>query len=310
MSEPAANQRAYEYVAYIDESGDPGLTKVKPLHPKGSSEWLIVSAAVVSRKHELETVKWVQAMMSRLKNHQRRGIHFADLNAAKKSFVCADLANRPVRLFVIASNKKNMQGFENPFAERVSMDANWFYCWLTRLLLERVTYWIEKRSLADFGSPRKAKLEYSVRGGLSYSQLNAYFELLRIKAGDLFLPLGQIHWSAIDRDLIEVHNHEDRAGLQLADITASAFFKACDRYDTGACDPQFARLLSSRMARDPDRLSGQVCGFGVKLMPKWSEAKLLPEQQVIFRSYGYPGKQWWDPASSASRADSPASSWR
>src|SRR5829696_6675515 len=115
-----------------------------------------------------ETVKWVRAMMDRLKSHQRKGIHFAHLNPAKKSFVCADLANRPVRCFVIASNKKNMEGYENPFAARVSMDANWFYCWLTRLLLERVTYWARKRAIQDFGSPRLIKLEYSVRGGLSY----------------------------------------------------------------------------------------------------------------------------------------------
>jgi hypothetical protein len=227
-------------------------------------------------------------------------IHFTDLNSAKKTLVCADLANRPVRCFVIASNKKNMEGYENPFASRISMDANWFYCWLTRLLLERVTYWVDKRSREEFGAPRKVKLVYSVRGGLSYSQMNAYFELLRIKDGDLKLPLGRIHWSVIDRNLVELHNHDDRAGLQLADIVASAFFKACDKYDTGACDPQFAMLLAPRMARDPDRLSGSICGFGVKLLPKWSVARLLPEQQTIFRHYGYPGRQWWDPASSTS----------
>lgn len=36
----------YEYVAYIDESGDQGLQKVKPLDPGGSSEWLIVSGVM------------------------------------------------------------------------------------------------------------------------------------------------------------------------------------------------------------------------------------------------------------------------
>jgi hypothetical protein len=62
--------------------------------------------------------------MDRLKSYQRRGIHFKNLNPAKKRLVCADLATRPVRCFVIASNKKNMEGYGNPFAARISMDAN------------------------------------------------------------------------------------------------------------------------------------------------------------------------------------------
>lgn len=251
----------YEYVAYIDESGDPGLARVKPRSAEGSSEWLIVSAVVVSRKHELQTVEWVRSWMARLKNHQRRGIHFSDLNPAKKRMVCSDLAVRPVRCFVICSNKKNMEGYQNPFAERVSMDANWFYCWLTRLLLERVTFWVEQRSIQDFGSTRKVKLEYSIRGGLSYAQLNAYFELLKIKGDNLFLPLGHIHWSVLSQELVELHNHEERAGLQLADVTASAFFKACDKYDTGACNPEFCQ--APKPAHGPR--SGQAVRQGVRL---------------------------------------------
>ena len=34
---------------------------------------------------------------------------------------------------------------------------------------------------------------------------------------------------------------------------------------------------------------------GVKLMPKWRIAKLRPDQQEVFRFYGYPGTQWWLP---------------
>jgi hypothetical protein len=29
---------AYDYVAYVDESGDPGLSSVKPIDPDGSPE--------------------------------------------------------------------------------------------------------------------------------------------------------------------------------------------------------------------------------------------------------------------------------
>jgi hypothetical protein len=42
----------YEYVAYIDESGDQGLQKVKPIDPDGSSEWLIVAGVLIRKGYE------------------------------------------------------------------------------------------------------------------------------------------------------------------------------------------------------------------------------------------------------------------
>lgn len=38
-----------------------------------------------------------------------------------------------------------------------------------------------------------------------------------------------------------------------------------------------------------------VHGFGVKLMPKWNDAKMSPQQEKIYRFYGYPSYQWWMP---------------
>jgi hypothetical protein len=299
MQESRDDQPEYEYVAYIDESGDPGLTRVKPLNKNGSSEWLIVSAVVVSRDREQEINGWLADVTTRFKNHHAKALHFAKLNPAKKRAYCEDIASRPVRCFVVASNKKNMRGYENPFAERVSLDKNWFYCWLTRLLLERVTHWVDGHSRKNFGEPKKVKLVYSTRGGLSYSQLNAYFELLKMKSigGDTFLPLGDLYWDVLSRRQVEIRPHYELGGLQLADAVASAFFKACDKYDTGACNPEFAKLLAPRMARVEDSGRTQISGYGLKLMPGFKKAKLEPDQQEIFRFYGYPA-QWWDPNSS------------
>jgi hypothetical protein len=109
-----------------------------------------------------------------------------------------------------------------------------------------------------------------------------------------FLPWGKICWEVMDPRLLYVYPHYEREGLQLADIVASAFFKACDKHDTGACDPQFAKLLSDRMARIPDTTAGQIAGYGLKLLPNFRKAKLDPDQASIFKFYGYPA-QWWDP---------------
>ena len=136
----------YEYVAFIDESGDPGLSKVKPVDKKGSSEWLIVAAVVTSKRYEVDVDDWVRDIASRIRNHQSKHLHFADLNPANKLMACQQILSRPVRLFCVASNKKNMKGFTNPFADLRSLDKNWFYCWMTRLLIERISHFVMAQS--------------------------------------------------------------------------------------------------------------------------------------------------------------------
>lgn len=287
---------SYEYIAYIDESGDPGLGKVKGVtDEKGSSEWLIVAATVVRRRDEAHMEPWVKGITSQFRGHQKTGIHFKDLSAAKRLVVCSEMVRLPLRCFVVASNKKNMQGHQNPWAELIPSD-NWFYCWMTRLLLERVTRFVDIHAREQFGKPATLKIVFSRRGRMSYPQLEAYYTWLKIKsvADAQFLDIGDISWSVMDRRQIFVCDHEEDFGLHFADATASAFFKACDYRDTGSCDPQFAQKLELIMGRYPNILDGQIAGYGLKLMPGLRKARLRQDQQRIFRWYGYP-HQWWDP---------------
>ena len=290
----ATKQPEYHYVAYIDEAGDDGLRAVKPISSPGSSEWLILSAVVIKAENQARVPEWTEAIKAEFKNRQRQDIHFTGLNPAKKRRACELMATFDARYFVIASNKKNMEGYQNPFAGKIP-SANWFYCWLTRLLLERVSKFVYDRSIKEDGEPKKLRIEYSARGGLRYSQMAAYYEWMKLKKHNPFLPWGRIYWEVMHSDLLKVYPHWNREGLQLADVVASAFFKACDKHDTGGCDPTFAKLLKPRMAREPDKArGGQFSGFGVKLMPSMRKAKLDQDQSEIFKFYGYPA-QWWCP---------------
>ncbi|HEV2603075.1 MAG TPA: DUF3800 domain-containing protein [Microvirga sp.] len=294
MSRPAPE---YHYVAYIDESGDPGLKTVKPRTPTGSSEWVIVAGAVIQAEVEPELRGWIAEMMRGINSHQLRDIHFQKLPPHKKAYVCSYVAQQKVRLFAIISNKQNMEGYFNPDAARIPSD-NWFYCWLTRVLLERITDYVLHRSIKRYGEPKRVKLEFSERGGLRYSQMKAYYEWINLKSVGgkvpLYLPWGKIAFEVLHRDLMYVYNHLERDGLKLPDIAASAFFKAVDVHDTRQCDPTFAKLLEPRMARAPH--TGQIGGYGVKLMPNWrtlDKYKVPEEQRAILRFYGYPKDYWW-----------------
>lgn len=299
----------YRYVAYIDEAGDYGIKTVKPIDKNGSSEWFILSAVVIDADRENEVAGWVEHITNGARSIQRqmKTLHFKSLLPVTKTLVCTSVANLPLRCFVVASNKQNMRGYSNPFAEQIP-SKNWFYCWMSRILLERVTHYVKYRSVKRYGEPKKVKLEYSECGGLSYSQMNAYYEWLKIKSGaeNLYLPLGDLAWETMDRSLLKFYPHKERPGLQIADIVASAFFKACDLHDTRECDPQFAKLLRPRMARSIYHGDNLISGYGVKLFPQYGKVRnrITAHQREIFDFYGYP-KQWWDPDPSNPRAYRP-----
>ncbi|WP_334130055.1 DUF3800 domain-containing protein [Sneathiella sp.] len=286
----------YKYVAYIDEAGDDGLKVIRPMDQSGSSEWLILSAVVVRAEREQEVKGWVKSIQDELWNYHSKTIHFAKLNQNKKLFVCDALSKLGARYFVVCSNKKNMLRYENPRASKIP-STNWFYCWLTRILLERVTHFVHWHSIKETGTPQKVKIEYSSRGGLSYSQMSAYYDWIRYQGDNTFLKAGKIYWEVLKYELLKVYAAEERAGLQLADVVASSFFKACDIYNTGACDPRFAMLLAPKIARFKDQAREKAAGYGVKLMPNLRTANLDPTQEEVFRYYGYP-YEWWDPGSS------------
>ncbi len=290
----------YDYVAYIDEAGDPGLKRVRPRSAKGASEWFILSAALIPAELELEVETWIAEIMGAFNSPQMQDIHFAKLTDARKTIACSMLADRHVRFFTILSNKQNMQGYSNPFAARITspMPAdNWFYCWMSRVLLERLTDFVAINSIKKFGRPSRVKLVFSERGGLRYSQMHAYFEWINMKSvgGDrpLYLPWGKVDFRCLHRDLLKVFPHRELAALKMPDIVSSAFYRAVDVLDVPRRDSSFAKLLKPRMACDP--VSGLISGYGVKLMPNWKALDRfnVPEsQREILRFYGYP-KQWW-----------------
>jgi Protein of unknown function (DUF3800) len=252
-----------KYIAYIDESGDDGLMRVRPIDLVGASEWFVLSAVVVPVESNREAV-WVEKILSDLGLHQRHDLHFQPLDDHHRLSVCKALASLPIRCFAVVSNKRNMRRYRNPKAEKVSYSAGrtWFYWWMTRLLLERVTDYCERRSLHEYGKPNLVRIEFARRSkDFLYAHCQGYLFWLRMqsKADVLYLKEGDLKWSTVDPiNEIRVFYPIERAGLQLADVVAGAFFQAV----TGK--PEFAMALEHRMAFNA---AGDVFGYGLKLMP-------------------------------------------
>ncbi|HWA91842.1 MAG TPA: DUF3800 domain-containing protein [Rhizomicrobium sp.] len=282
----------FEYIAYIDESGETGLKRVLAIDPTGSSEWFILSLVIVP-KFEIPNIGlWIEEILEATRTHIP-DLHFANLQPSHKIKAVKILAGKPIMGFVVCSNKKNMRRYRNVRAERMAV-PDWFYCWLTRLALERATNFVWRRSVQNHSEPRRLKLVFSERGGLRIGQIGAYYHWIKQQSlnDNLWIPWGDLEWETLHPHLIDKDFHKNLAGLKLADALANSFFVACDNKQSGPCLPEAAKLLKPIMGRFKNNETGRYSGYGVKLLPTWSKAKLTPDQQEIFRFYGYPLQLW------------------
>lgn len=280
----SSENEAYEYVLYVDEAGDDGLTRVRPIDPVGGSEWLCIGGVLIRASNEAAVVGWVKEIRENIKAAQGPALHFRNLSPTKKSQACDLLASKPLQCFVVCSNKKNMRRHANSKAAQRG-GKQWYYNFCVRLLMERVTEVVLNDSLKNYGKPKLLKVVFSQRGGHSYGQTKAYWQVLRTQAaaGTTYLQKRQIRHEVLRFNLVDYVPHTEVAGCQLADIVASAFYSASDTLDVvHNLDP--AKQLAARMARS----NKQIADFGVVLQPTppWA-AKLTAEQKQIFEFYGY-----------------------
>ena len=276
----------YKYIAYIDEAGDFGLRKVSPIDSSGASEWLMVSGVVIRGTNEYHVSDWLRAIRLKAKNNQAKSLHFRTLKDRQKKIVCEEIASLDVRLFVVISNKINMRRHHNYPAAFTSSTKAWFYWWMCRLLLERMTEFCENINSRENTPDAKLRLEFSRRKDLKYKEFISYLRRLQAQGDGTFLDKRIIKWSVMDLNQIHYYNHGHRAGLQLADAVASSFYQAVNRDNQAQCDPQFAKLLMPRIWKNTKK-QWFDSGFTVFPFPL-KDVPLDEQQKDIFHFYGYP----------------------
>jgi hypothetical protein len=279
----------YYYIANIDEAGDPGIRRVRPIDNPGGTEWLVLGCSLIEAKSQGDQVAWVRAVLDGVGMKQQTVLHFRDLDEWRKPLVCQDIARRPVSLFAMLSNKKNMKGYQNLRAaarsQGIPMDQV-FYNWCVRVILERITDCCYRHSMLTYGEPRHVKVILSERGTHGYARAIWYNQILKdqSKNGTTFINKRTINWRVFDTRLIEVLPHQLDAGLQVADVVASAFYQAVDILPPTKWNADNARLLKPRVAHQ----EGLFENCGITFLPfRYYEGELRPEQIDIFESYGF-----------------------
>lgn len=277
--------RQLGFIAFIDEAGDPSVKRVAPLTPGGATEWFVLSAVVVRAAREADPVEWVKELRQDLRATQSAALHYRKLSPAKRLRACEHLGSKPARVFVVASNKRNMEGHQNQRADKIS-SQEWFYNWCTRILLERVTSYCFDVSMREVGEPQIVRLEFSQRGGLRYDQMRAYHKYLELQdrgPRGVYLNRRRPKWEVMSWDEFCVYPDHQRAGLQLADIAASAFYQAVEPQS-----PHFDLNPAKALSKVVARVNGTPVDEGLTLLPFASQGRNLTDEQcAIFRHYKF-----------------------
>lgn len=237
------------FVAYVDESGDEGF-KFLP-QEQGSSRWFVLSALVIRKANDLQVVQLARQARELLRKDPKKPLHFRELKHEQRVPLARLIGQSPVRTVSVLVHKPSIRE-----AEVFQQQAYALYRYATRLLVERVSWLCRDHRRAGEGNGA-VDMVFSNRSAMSYDQLRQY--LHKLKGGEAGSDV-RVDWNVVDPLRIHAVNHEQLAGLQLADAVASGVFFAVHRNRYGEVEDRYLRL----MARTIYRHRGQPEGYGLK----------------------------------------------
>src|SRR5258707_7807730 len=123
-----------EFVAYIDESGDDGLSGFRAVGESGSSNWLVLGCCLVRRENDRSLVKSRDALLVALGKTQIREIHFQKLRHEQKIVVCQTMIGMQIALSNVLCCKAHIP---EPDTYGHTHNLYWYLC---RYLIERVSW--------------------------------------------------------------------------------------------------------------------------------------------------------------------------
>lgn len=276
------------YVLYVDEAGDDGLRSFKPEDPRGCTEWLCLAGYLVRIENDLRLPLLHTELRERISARQSDVLHYRKLSDPKRIAACKFLAEHPARVFAVCSYKRTVQNHRNDRVVAATGGSSQFlYNWLGRMLLERVTDFVAKDAKYRAGRDYM-RVVFSHRGGHRFGQLKAYVEQLKAQAvgGSTWIKTREIRPDVLRFRHFDSIPHYQLAGLQFADIVASAVYQGLDTHSPRwTCTP--AQALFPIFAYETPGRQKLRADYGLTLVPRPNKACLSPEQRVLFECYGY-----------------------
>jgi len=256
---------AHSFIAYIDESGDDGLSgRYKATGQRGgSSHWLTLSASVWRYGRDLEATEWVREIRGKFpQGGQSKVLHCQNLSHQQRVAACQTLSEKPLRSLCVMAHKPSLD--RHVFAEK-----NQLYFYLCRYLVERISWLCRDSRQSIREGDGRVKIVFSRRGKLSYDNFKEY--LLLLKADQSVT----VNWGTIDIEGIDARDHSTRAGLQVSDIIATCMTAGLEKDLYGNNEARYAEILKPIVYRR----RGNFLSYGVKLMPGADQTPLDDQQR-------------------------------
>lgn len=261
------------FSVYIDESGDEGWTFRNANGEKGSSTWLVLSAAVFRRDTESEVVKCVDAIKEKLKRTKSKPLHFRDLDHEGKILCARAIGHSQLKAVTVAMYKPALVGM-------TFQKKRYLYHYASKLLLERVSKLCSLR-MADNSRPPlpgngTASVVFAHRRVYSQSSFYEYLDKLK------YNPESNcsIDWSVIDTSRIKSAEPYTFKGLQVADTIASAVFSAIEPSVNGITEARYVSELERCFWADTDR---GIYSYGFKPFPSEGVTFLRTSMWLVIR---------------------------
>jgi hypothetical protein len=264
MEKQLAAKSKPTFTAFIDESGDEGFR----FHAR-SSEWFVLSAVVIRKKDELETVKLIDRTRTQLNKPDKKPLHFRDLKHEQRIPFIDQIIKANLKAITVLIHKPSLKEPEK-FQERYRL-----YFYAVRFLFERISWYCRDHRTRHDQGDGSAEIVFSNRSGMSYDELKEYFILIKNQTG--FMDV-RIDWSVIKPDQIVAYTPGKRMGLQLADAVASSYFYAVQPSSYGFTEDRYARMLKTVSYHR----NGVFAGYGVKFWPREIDQLLITKENFTW----------------------------
>jgi hypothetical protein len=259
------------FTAYIDESGDEGFV----FHPeeRGSSRWLVLSAVVFRKSNDLQAVQLMREVRALLNKQPRKALHFRELRHEQRVPYVRIIGAAKLRTVSVLIHKPSIKE-----PERFQSESFRLYRYASRLLLERVS-WLCRDHRKEGEGDGTVEITFSNRSAMSYDDLRNYLGHLKgtADAADV-----RVDWNVVRPELVKAVNHDQLAGLQIADAVASGIYFAMNLNPYGEAEDRYLHLLAPTIYRHKKT----VQGYGLKFWPEDFEtlAEALPHL-AAFKAY-------------------------
>lgn len=256
------------FTAYIDESGDEGFV-FRP-NERGSSRWLVLSAVVFRKKNDLDAVRMMREARERLAKEKNKALHFRELKHEQRVPYVRIIGAGQVRTVSVLIHKPSIKE-----PERFQSESYRLYRYASRLLLERVS-WLCRQHYKVGEGDGSVEITFSNRSAMSYDDLRIYLDNLRSTAE---IKDVRIDWNVVRPELVKAINHDQLAGLQIADAVASGIYSALNLNPYGETESRYLQLLAPTIYRHKKT----ALGYGLKFWPEDYEtlAQSLPHLECF-----------------------------